>query len=271
MRVAFQGERGAFSEEAARHHFGEVDAVPHRSLRDVFQSVADASCEAGIVPVENSEAGSINETYDLLLQFHHALQIAGESTLRVSHCLLGLPGTRIDDVRRVYSHPQALAQCDVYLSRLGVELVPFYDTAGSAQMLARERPADAAAVASRRAAQLYGLVILAEDIEANPMNYTRFLSIRREPPPRRDPSKTSIVFATEHRPGALYRAMGTLAQRGLNLTKLESRPAKHTVWEYVFYVDFEGHADDPRVQHALTALRKECAWAIVLGSYPAAR
>jgi prephenate dehydratase len=271
MRIAFQGERGAFSEEAALRYFGEVDAIPHRTLRDVFQSVADATGDAGIVPVENSEAGSINETYDLLLQFHHALQIAGESTLRVSHCLLGLAGTRIDDVRRVYSHPQALAQCDAYLSRLGAELIPFYDTAGSAQMLASERPPGAAAVASRRAAHLYGLAVLAEEIETNPMNYTRFLAIQRERASRGDPSKTSIVFATEHRPRALYRAIGALAQRGLNLTKLESRPTKHTVWEYVFYADFEGHTDEVHVQHALSALREQCAWVIVLGSYPAAR
>lgn len=269
-RVAFQGERGAFSEEAALQHFGPADVLPRRSLREVFETVAEGEADAGVVPVENSEAGSINDTYDLLLQFHHALRITGEVTLRVSHCLLGIPGASLRQVRKVYSHPQALAQCEVFLRQLGVEVVPYYDTAGSAQMLAQQGAADCAAIASRRAAELYGLVVLAEEIQTNPMNYTRFLSVARQPAPRRDPSKTSVVFATAHRPGALYRALGALAEEGLNLTKLESRPARHAVWEYVFYVDFEGHEEEPRVQRALEALRAQCLWVVRLGSYPAA-
>ncbi|MFN3286385.1 MAG: prephenate dehydratase, partial [bacterium] len=195
LRVAFQGERGAFSEEAALRHFGTVELLPRRTLREVFEAVAEGEAHAGMVPVENSEAGSINETYDLLLQFHHAVRITGEVTLRVSHCLLGVPGTRLDRVRRVYSHPQALAQCELFLRQLGVEVVPYYDTAGSAQMLAQNPSPEAAAIASRRAAELYGLAVLAEEIQTNPMNYTRFLSVARSPAARRDPSKTSVVFA----------------------------------------------------------------------------
>jgi prephenate dehydratase len=270
LRVAFQGERGAFSEEAAFQHFGAADVLPRRTLREVFEAVAGGEADAGVVPVENSEAGSINETYDLLLQFHPVLRITGEVTLRVSHCLLGAPGTSLESVRRVYSHPQALAQCEAFLRKLGAEVVPYYDTAGSAQMLAAHPSPDAAAIASRRAAELYGLVVLAEEIQTNPLNYTRFLSVGRSPAPRRDPSKTSVVFSTAHRPGALYRALGALAEQGLNLTKLESRPARQAVWEYVFYVDFEGHEEEDRVRRALEALRAQCLWVILLGSYPAA-
>lgn len=270
VRVAFQGERGAFSEEAALQHFKDAQGLPRRTLREVFEAVAGGEADAGVVPVENSEAGSINETYDLLLQFHRVLRITGEVTLRVSHCLLGVPGTSLDRVRRVYSHPQALAQCEAFLRRLGVEVVPYYDTAGSAQMLAEHPSADTAAIASRRAAELYGLVILAEEIQTNALNYTRFLSLAKTAAPRRDPSKTSVVFSTAHRPGALYRALGALAEEGLNLTKLESRPSRQAVWEYVFYVDFEGHEEEPRVQRALEALRSQCLWVIPLGSYPAA-
>jgi len=270
-RVAFQGEAGAYSEEAAVRHFGEVDTVPCRTLRTVFERVASGACEAGIVPVENSEAGSINETYDLLLEFHERLTITGETTLRIAHCLVGVPGSRPEEIRRVYSHPQALAQCDAFLRRLGAEAVPAYDTAGAAQLIARSGRRDQAAIASRRAAELYGLAILAEDVQTNPLNTTRFLTIAQAPTPRRDPSKTSVVFATEHRPGALYRALGAFAHEELNLTKLESRPARDAVWEYVFYVDFEGHIEDRRVQRALEHLREQCRWAIVLGSYPAAQ
>jgi prephenate dehydratase len=269
MRVAFQGEQGAYSEEAARRHFPGAETAPRRTLRQVFEEVADRTVEAGIVPVENSEAGSINEAYDLLLEYHNALTITGETHLRVVHYLLGQPGVRLSDVRRVYSHPQALAQSDAFLRKLKVEQVPYYDTAGSAQMIAAERRTDAAAVASRRAAEIYGLEILAEEIQTNPQNYTRFLALATEPVGRSDPSKTSVVFGAAHKPGALYQAMGAFASRGINLTKLESRPARRAVWEYVFYVDFEGHTEDPRVGEAISDLRAHAAWAIVLGAYPA--
>ncbi len=270
QQVAFQGEPGAFSEEAALRYFPAAQTTSRRTLREVFQAVAEGTCEAGVVPVENSEAGSINETYDLLLEFHPRVWITGEVTLKISHCLLGIPGTSLARIRRVYSHPQALAQCERFLRDLAVEVVPFYDTAGSAQMLARTRDPEAAALASRRAAELYGLVILAEDVQTNPQNYTRFLAIGRAPAPRRDPSKSAVVFSTAHRPGALYRALGAFARENLNLTKLESRPSRQGVWEYVFYVDFEGHEEEDRVRRALDDLRAQCLWVIHLGSYPAA-
>lgn len=266
MRVAFQGEPGAYSEEAAVRLLGEVETVPCVLLSDVFDAVMAGRADRGVVPVENSQAGSINETYDLLLD--RDLVIAGELDLRVSHCLMALPGQALREIRRVYSHPQALAQCEAYLRRLGVEAIPSYDTAGSAKMIRERRLAASAAVASRRAAKIYELEILAEGIETNPNNYTRFLTIDRSPAPRAAPSKTSVVFGVRNQPGALYGALGALATRQINLTKIESRPGQDRPWVYVFYVDFDGHTDDAVVQEALRDLREHTTFLRVLGSYP---
>ena len=266
VRVAFQGEPGAYSEEAAVRLFGEVETVPCTLLSDVFDAVAAGRADRGVVPVENSQAGSINETYDLLLA--RDLVIAGELNLRVVHCLMALPGQALDGVTRIYSHPQALAQCEAYLRRLGAQAVPSYDTAGSAKMIREQRLVGSAAVASGRAARIYELEILAEGIETNPNNYTRFLTIDRSPAPRVDPSKTSVVFGLRNQPGTLYAALGALATRGINLTKIESRPGRERPWEYVFYVDFDGHADDAVVREALRDLRGPTTFVRVLGSYP---
>ncbi len=266
MRAAFQGEPGAYSEEAVVRLLGEVETVPCTLLSDVFGTVAAGRADRGVVPVENSQAGSINETYDLLLA--HDLVIVGELDLRVIHCLMALPGQTLENIRRVYSHPQALAQCEKYLRRLGADLIPSYDTAGSAKMIREQHLAGAAAVAGRRAAPIYELEILAEGIETNPNNYTRFLTIDRSPAPRVGPSKTSVVFGLQNRPGTLYGALGALATRQINLTKLESRPGRERPWEYVFYVDFDGHADDAEVRDALGDLRGHTTFLRVLGSYP---
>jgi len=266
VRVAFQGERGAYSEEAVVRLFGEVEVVPCVQLADAFEAVASKRADRGVVPVENSQAGSINETYDLLLA--HDLVIAAELDHRVVHCLLALPGQSLDAITRVYSHPQALAQCDAYLRRLGVEIVPSYDTAGSAKMIQEQRLRGSAAVAARRAAHLYRLEVLADGIETNPNNYTKFLVIGTEPAPRSAQSKTSIVFAVENRPGTLYQALGALATRQINLVKIESRPDRKRPWDYAFYVDFDGHASDPRIREALEDLQEQTAFLRVLGSYP---
>jgi prephenate dehydratase len=266
VRAAFQGEPGAYSEEAAVRLFGEVEMLPCTSLRDVFDAVADGRSDKGVVPVENSQAGTINETYDLLLA--HDSVITGELDLRVSHCLMALPGQPLDAIVRVFSHPQALAQSEAYLRKLGVEVVAYYDTAGSAKMIREQRLTGCGAVASRRAAQIYQLEILAAGIETNPNNYTRFLVIDRGQAPRAERSKTSVVFALANEPGTLYAALGALATREINLTKLESRPARGRPWEYVFYVDFDGHADDPQVREALDDLRSRATFLRVLGSYP---
>ncbi len=266
VRVAFQGEPGAYSEEAVFSLFGETETVQRASFAEVFAAVESGEADQGVVPVENSQAGSINETYDLLLA--HTLVIAGEFNLRVSHCLMVLPGQTLSQIRRVYSHPQALAQCDVYLKRLGVEVIPAYNTAGSAKSIRKDSLTGCAAVASRRAAHIYQLEILAEGIETNPNNYTRFLVIAPSPAPRTERGKTSIVFVVDNRPGTLYAALGTLATRGINLTKLESRPGRQRPWDYVFYVDVDGHRDDPALRDALDELRKHTTFLRILGSYP---
>jgi len=181
--------------------------------------------------------------------------VIGEISHPVNHCLLCLPGQQLSDIKRVISHPQALAQCDLYLRELGVEIVASYDTAGSAKMIREENLMGVAAVAGRRAAELYQLDILASDIQTIKDNYTRFIALGREPAPRREgEAKTMLVMSTAHQPGSLYTCLGVLAAQKINLLKLESRPSRQRVWEYVFYLDFEGHRDDPAVRIALADL-----------------
>ncbi len=264
--VAFQGERGANSEDAVIKLFGEVDVLPCRTLREVFTAVREGRAAAGLVPVENSQAGSIAETWDLLLEF--GLSITGEVDLPVNHCLQALPGQRIEDIRVVYSHPQALAQCQESLRRLGAELVAVYDTAGSAKMIRDRGLRGAAAVASRHAARLYGLEILAEGIQDNPDNITRFYAIARDPAPRGERNRTALVMATQHRPGALYWCLGALAYRQVNLVKLESRPSRHRPFDYIFYLVCDGHVSDPPLAEALDELKTKTTFLRVLGSYP---
>lgn len=269
--VAFQGERGAFSEEAAVAHFGPgIRLVPCRSFPDVFDAVAEGVADYGVVPIENSLTGSIYAVYDLLVE--HRLHIVGEVEVRISHLLLAPSGVSLADIRRVLSHPQALAQCERSLRRLipEAELVPVYDTAGSAKMVKEAGFRDAAAIAGKRAAEIYGMEILAESLEDSPENYTRFLILGGEPAAPRGQAKTSVVFAVENAPGALYRCLEPFALRGLDLTKIESRPLRGRRWEYIFYLDFLGNTAEPRVRAALEELRKTTAFLRVLGCYPPA-
>ncbi len=269
MRIAFQGERGAYSEEAARLAFPDGQMVPFPRFLDAFEAVTAGRAERAVIPVENSQAGSITDTYDLLLS--HALQIVGEVDLRVRHCLLALPGETLQTLEVAYSHPQALAQTEVFLRQHGLTPRVEYDTAGSAKLVAEQRPAHAAAVASRVAAEIYGLEILAEGIETNPDNRTRFLVLAKDAAARADPSKTSLVLVLKNVPGALHRALGAFAERQLNLTKLESRPNRRAAWEYVFYVDVDCHQEEPRFAAAMGALGASCEQVRVLGSYPRAK
>jgi prephenate dehydratase len=273
--VAFQGDPGAYSDEALTVVLGEVGRLPCRTLRDVFALVTEGTAAAAIVPAENSFAGSVYETYDLLLA--SPLHIIGEVSHRVDHCLLAPSGTSLSTLARVLSHPQALAQCEVFLRAHGLQPVPEYDTAGAARRVAAERPPQTGAIAGRRAARLYGLTILAEAIQTAPLNLTRFLLLAREPAAPSGQAKTSLVFGTANVPGALYRALGAFARRGLNLTKLESRPAQErpaageaAPWEYIFYVDVEAHAAEPIMAEALDDLRGVTSFLRVLGSYPRA-
>lgn len=265
-RVAFQGERGAFSEDAVIRFFGDVESLPCRSLTHVFEAVTKGEAKSGVVPIENSQAGSINETYDLLLRYD--LNIYGEIDLRVNHCLMALQGESLTSIKTVYSHPQALAQCEQFLSKMGVEIVPTYDTAGSAKLIREKRLAGCAAVASKRVSQIYQMQILAENIQTIPSNYTKFFVVSKEKAKYADKNKTSLIFATKNVPGALYNCLGAFATRGINLTKLESRPSKDRPWEYIFYVDIEGHLEDNACGQALADLRNKTSFVKILGSYP---
>ena len=269
VRVAFQGERGSYSHEACERYFGSRIAVrPLRTLRDVFHAVEIGHNVFGVVPVENSYEGSINETYDLLAGT--TSKVCGETQVRVRHCLVGKSGTGEDEITSVYSHPQALAQCARYLRTHKMEPVPTYDTAGSVKLIKATRSRKVAAIASRRAAELYSMRIIAEGIEDSGVNYTRFLVLGKRAAPRSGDDKTSIIFGVEHKPGSLYRALKALSRSGINLTKIESRPVKNTPWQYNFYVDFHGHARDKACREALRDLRERSTFVKILGSYPIA-
>lgn len=267
--VAFQGERGAYGDEAVARYFGAtVQSAPRPTFASVFLAVSSGDVDAGLVPIENSQAGSINEVYDLLRTA--GLYVVGELGLPVRHCLLALPGQRRDDIRRVISHPQALAQCDAYLRDLGVEVVAEYDTAGSAKLIREGELRGVAAIASARAAELYALDILDCDIQTIKDNFTRFVAIQREPaapPATGTPAKTMLLVATSHTPGSLYRALGAFASRNINLIKLESRPSRERPWEYVFYLDVEGAAQEPVLAAALNELQASVASVQILGSF----
>jgi chorismate mutase/prephenate dehydratase len=269
VKVAFQGERGAFSEDAAAKLFGRsIDFSPCIGLKEVFELVSKDKAEFVVAPLENSQAGSINDTYDLLLAY--PLNIFSEVILRVSHYLMALPGQELADITTIYSHPQALAQCAEFLGRLNVETMPSYDTAGSAKIIKEKRLRKCAAIASKRAADIYGLEILALEIETNANNYTKFVTVSKQKAKPTQKNKTSLVFATEHKPGSLYRILGIFATRNINLTKLESRPSRAKPWEYVFYADFEGHVDGEVYREAMRELQRETTFIRILGSYPQA-
>lgn len=270
-RVAFQGERGAYSEAAAVRFFGdETQPIPCISFDRVFEEVEEGKSDYGIVPIENSLAGSIHRNYDLLLR--HKLFIVGEVKLKIAHNLIANRGVKLEEIRRVYSHPQALAQCERSLAQLGaVERVPTYDTAGSVRLIKEEKNLDGAAIASRRAAEIYDMAILLENLEDDPLNYTRFLVLGREEVTPSKPSKTSIVFSIKDVPGSLFKSLSVFALRDINLTKIESRPLRGKPWEYFFYLDFEGSLQEERCRNAINHLREFATFLRVLGSYPKAR
>jgi prephenate dehydratase len=266
MRIAFQGEPGAYSEQAVFNYFGEVETQPCESFDVVFEEVASGVCEAGLIPIENSLAGSIHQNYDLLLR--HDLYIVGEYLLRVQHCLIALPGVTKADLKKVISHPQALGQCAAYLRKLGVKTESAYDTAGSVKMLKESGARDTAAIASRRAAEIYEMQILEEGIEDNAENYTRFLAISQMVERPAGEAKTSIVFTLKNQPGALFKALSVFALRDIDLTKIESRPLQGKPWEYLFYIDFIGAAHEETASKALDHLGEYALMLRVLGSYP---
>ena len=270
ITVAFQGEIGAYSGEAAFQFFGSsIQLKPCEGLDDVFKAVEQDEVQFGVVPAENSLEGSISQTYDLLLDSN--LKVCGEIELRIVHCLIGVPEARLDSIKKVYSHPQALGQCKTFLRQLGCELVSTYDTAGSVKMIKEKGTVDSGAIAGARAAEIYGMKILAREIEDNPNNFTRFFILSEHDSPPSGNDKTSIVFSVKHKPGTLYGTLKELALRNINLTKIESRPTRQKPWEYNFYLDFEGHREDKVFREALESLENTALFIKILGSYPKAR
>lgn len=266
MRIAFQGAPGAYSEVAAQRAWPGAETVACERFEDVFASVAAGGTSHGLLPIENSTGGSIHRNYDLLLE--HDLPIVAETELQVVHSLVALPGTELSAIRRVCSHPQALAQCENFLRSLpGVEIVATYDTAGSARAIREQHLADTAAVASARAAEIFGLEVLHAGIQDYRDNITRFLLIAREPQPLGPPDKTSLVFALPNAPGALFKALSVFALRDIDLTKLESRPMRGRPWEYLFYVDLGAGRSDVRCGRAILHLSESARWVKTLGSY----
>jgi len=267
--VAFQGVAGAYSEEAICQFFGPtVQRVPCRTLEETFLAVESGVAEYGMLPVENAIGGSVTRAYELLME--RDLRVYAEAILRVRHMLLALPGVALDELKRVRSHPQALAQCQRYLARHGLEAEAAFDTAGSARDLAIHPQAGVGIIASALAADLYGLEILDRDIEDFAFNYTRFFVLALTSPSRAQRNKTSVLFTTPHQPGALYECLGEFAQRRINLTKIESRPRLNQPWQYIFYLDFEGHCQDPECEAAIMGLLRRSSFVKLLGSYPAA-
>lgn len=268
-KVAFQGVSGAYSEEAICQFFGsQVENLPYKTFADALHAVERGEAEFAMLPVENAVAGSVNQSYELLME--HDLRIYAEVILRVRHMLLSTTGTTLPEVRRVRSHPQALAQCQRYLSNRSLLPLTAIDTAASARDLAANPEVGTAVIASKLAAELYGLEIVDQGIEDYPFNYTRFFVLSLNEPTRTQRSKTSLVFTTPHQPGALHACMGELTKRGINLTKIESRPRLNQPWQYLFYLDFEGHCQDPGCEAAIMGLLRRSSFVKLLGSYPAA-
>jgi prephenate dehydratase len=274
--IAFQGARGAFSEEATRKLLGLKAAVlPCERFEDLFRSLKEGRTSGLVVPIENTLAGSVHENYDHLQNYE--LPIVAETSVRIVHNLIAPKGVPFSRIKRVYSHPVALNQClDFFARNPQFERIPFYDTAGSVKMLVEEGINDAAAIASSVAAEIYGARILRRSIESDRQNFTRFFLLRRPEYARRHPVraaknsawKTSLVFTTRNTPGALFRALSAFALRDLSLAKIESRPLRGKPWEYLFYLDFLGRMDSPNVQNAVNHLRELADTLRVLGSYP---
>jgi len=271
LRIAFQGEPGAYSELAAFEHFGtDIITFPCESFEKAFDVVSSRECTYGLLPFENSLAGSIHRNYDLILR--HQLHIISEFHLQVNHCLLSVPDASVDEIKEVYSHPQALAQCEQNLLKLGAKRISAADTAGSARLVKEWNQKEIAAIASTRAAEVYGLDILIGNLEDNSSNFTRFLALSPDSLEVKDPEsgdfKTSVVFSLQNQPGALFKAMSVFALRDIDLTKIESRPIQGRTWEYMFYVDFTGHRKAVNCKRALDHLDELAVYLRVLGSYP---
>jgi prephenate dehydratase len=277
--IAYQGLAGAFSEAAAAALFPGASLVPRRTFAEVFAALEAHEVDAAVVPVENTHAGSVADVYDLLRQ-HDGAKVVAEVIVRVRHCLLGVSGSRLEDIRVARSHPQALAQVEDFLRKHGIQPEVAFDTAGAAAEVAEAKDPTVAAVASRRAAERYGLDVLEDSIETSTDNFTRFFAVAAEADQkiaeripavlRKGPTKTSLVYKTANLPGALVRSLQPFATAWLQLSKIESRPSRSAPWDYVFYLDFEGDPTAWPAKEALALMRTCCEWIQPLGTYHAA-
>ncbi len=270
-KISFQGERGAYSEMAALNYFtkiqnyneSSIEFLTYMTFSDVLNSTEDAKSEYSILPVENSIQGSVSESYDAL--YDTKLTAVGEIYQKIEHCLLS--AGQIDKIKTVYSHPQALGQCSDFIQKKSLKTIPTYDTAGSAKIIKDLNQDDIACIASKNSAKIYDLNIIQEGISNNLSNYTRFLILGENSINETGKDKTSIIFSIKHESGALYKIIKKFYEKNVNLTKIESRPKKETSWEYNFYVDFEGHQNNPEILELLGRLKEETSFMKILGSY----
>lgn len=266
--VLFQGERGAYSEAAARSFFNEdIKTVPLSTFAEVLENTSNGNTEYAILPVENSLEGSVGESYDLL--YSTSLNATGEIYHRIEHCLIGIG--KLEQVDTVYSHPQALGQCRKFIEEHNMKTIPAYDTAGSVKIVKELNKENSASIASKAASSIYDMPIITENIANNLNNYTRFLILSKNEVQETGNDKTSIIFSIKHEPGSLYRIIESFHKNSVNLTKIESRPTKENAWEYNFYVDFEGHKKNSQIEEMLEKIKQDTLFMKVLGSYPSAK
>jgi chorismate mutase/prephenate dehydratase len=267
IRVVYQGVEGAYSHAAMREYFGnDVNCFHVPKWRDAMEAIAEGAADYAVLPIENSSAGIVADNYDLLVDFEN--YIVGEQIIRCEHALLGLPGTKLEDIRKVYSHQQALSQCEEYLDRHREwQQIPYDNTARAAKKVADEKDKTQAAVGSKFAAELFGLEVLADHIYYNKANSTRFIIVTNQRIFRRDAQKISICFELPHNSGTLYNILSHFIYNNLNMNKIESRPITGRNWEYRFFVDFDGNLNDSAVKNALRGIREEAINMKILGNY----
>ena len=265
--ISFQGERGAYSEAAAKSFFDNIETIPFATFAEILESTSKGNSEYSILPVENSLEGSVGESYDLL--YSTSLNVTGEIYHRVEHCLIGIG--KLEDVDTVYSHPQALGQCRKFIEKHNMRTIPAYDTAGSVKIIKELNKKNCACIASKTSSLIYNMPIISENIANNSNNYTRFLILSKKESTQTENDKTSIIFSIKHEPGSLFRIIENFHKNNVNLTKIESRPTKSNTWEYNFYVDFEGNAKNSKILEMLEKIKQESLFMKVLGSYPSAK
>ena len=265
--ISFQGERGAYSEAAAKSFFDNIETIPFATFAEILESTSKGNSEYSILPVENSLEGSVGESYDLL--YSTSLNVIGEIYHRVEHCLIGIG--KLEDVDTVYSHPQALGQCRKFIEKHNMRTIPAYDTAGSVKIIKELNKKNCACIASKTSSSIYNMPIISENIANNSNNYTRFLILSKKESTQTENDKTSIIFSIKHEPGSLFRIIENFHKNNVNLTKIESRPTKSNTWEYNFYVDFEGNEKNSKISEMLEKIKQESLFMKVLGSYPSAK